>query len=197
MPSRTADHDRELAFEIETFRYRWPDHLAVVADKRIGQAHEHARRLGDVAAGLGGVRAIIDAGAEDLVRIGNRRQEAHVGERVIAALALGGPANLVERARRERIAQAAVLGAPAHGDEAVAGDDTEGGSAVGEIARELHFLLLVSIRRATPLAPIPPLVGRSPREARWVGPFMHSIPTPVPSPQGGGERCGTASPQSL
>ena len=72
------DHHRKLAFEIEVLRDRRTDHLAVVAGQRVGKPDEHARLLRQFASGLGGVRAIVDAGAEDLVRIRNRRKQLNV-----------------------------------------------------------------------------------------------------------------------
>ncbi len=51
-----ADDDGEFAFEIKIVRHHRPDHLAVMADQRVGEAHEHARLLRQLAPGLGGVR---------------------------------------------------------------------------------------------------------------------------------------------
>ena len=38
VPSAAADHDGKLALEIEVGRDRRADHLAVVADERVGEA---------------------------------------------------------------------------------------------------------------------------------------------------------------
>src|SRR5712692_9140491 len=61
-----SDHDRQLALEIEAFRYQWPDQLTVVASECVGEPDEHAGLLWQIAAGLGCMRSVVDAGTEDL-----------------------------------------------------------------------------------------------------------------------------------
>ena len=71
--SAFADHERKLALEIEIVRNLGPDQFAAMADQSIGQANEYARLLWQVASHLGSMRAIIDAGAENFIRMGNDR----------------------------------------------------------------------------------------------------------------------------
>jgi hypothetical protein len=136
--SRAPDHDRQLALEVEALRDRRPDHLTLVADKRVDEAREHARLLRDVAPGLGRVRAIVDAGAQDLVGVGDRRQEADVGELVVRLRALGDATDVVERVRGERIAQGAVDQALVQRDDAVADDDAIRRLFIDDVACEFH-----------------------------------------------------------
>src|SRR4029077_5839337 len=71
--SAFADHQRQLALEIEIVRHLGPDQLAAMADQSIGKADEHARLLRQVTAHLASMRAIIDAGAENFIRMWNDR----------------------------------------------------------------------------------------------------------------------------
>src|SRR5262245_49837639 len=69
MASTATDHYRKLALEVEALRYRRADHLALVAGQRIGEADEHARLLRQLAPGFRRVRTVIDAGAQDFLRV--------------------------------------------------------------------------------------------------------------------------------
>jgi hypothetical protein len=60
-----------------------------VADQRVGEAHEHARLLGHFTSGLGGMRAVIDAGTENFFRVRDGRQPLDGVKRVIGLCCLG------------------------------------------------------------------------------------------------------------
>src|SRR5262245_8407633 len=69
MATAATDHNCKLAFEVEALRHRGADHLALVAGERVGEPDEHARLFWQFAPGLGGMGTLIDAGAENLVRV--------------------------------------------------------------------------------------------------------------------------------
>src|SRR5262245_65586730 len=111
MAAGAADDERQLALEVEVLRDRRADQLALMADQGVGETDEHAGLLRQLATGLGGVGAVVDAGAEDLVRIGYRREPSDVGEGVVRLRPIGGLLHIAERAGGERIAQAAIAAA--------------------------------------------------------------------------------------
>src|SRR5262249_46312361 len=135
-----ADHDRELAFEIEELRHRRADELALMADQRVGETNEHAGLLGQLAPGLGRVRAVVYAGAKNLFRIRDGRQPCDVGELAVGLGAVDGLSDLVERGHPQGIAQARVTAAEAlvQGDYTVTSHDAEARFAIRDIAREPH-----------------------------------------------------------
>ena len=92
---------------------------------------------------LGRVRAVVDADAEDLAGIGDDGKIFEPVERQVGLGAVGELQHLVERVVfGERVLQRAAAAAQAIGerDDAHVGDDTEGGLAAGEVAREFHVL---------------------------------------------------------
>ena len=138
MAAGFADDQRELAFEIEILGDLRPDHLAAVADQRIGEADEHAGLFRQFAAHFGGVGAVIDAGAENLVRGRNQRQEFDVAELVVG---LGGLRRLPHRrhrAGRERRAQIGLADFIVQHDDAVAAHRAEALFAIGDKAQKPH-----------------------------------------------------------
>src|SRR5215469_2495284 len=140
MPPAAANHHRELALEVEMRRDFGADHLAFMSDQRVGAADEHARLLGDVAPGLARMRAIVDAGTGDELRVGNDGQEGYVGELAIGARLGGRGGDLRDEVLRQRLLEARDADAwtPAHGDDAVVAHHAERGAAVNQIACELH-----------------------------------------------------------
>src|SRR5262249_62434651 len=68
-----------------------PDQFAAVADQGVGKANEHARLFRQFAAHLCGMRAIVDSGAEYLLRLRDDRQERYLAE---LAVGLGGSCEL-------------------------------------------------------------------------------------------------------
>src|SRR5262249_18323670 len=123
------------------------DQLAVMADERVGAADEHARLLGDLAAGLGGMRAIVDARAGNQLGVWNDRQELDRRELVIGRGALGGGLDLRQETRTQRLAQALAVDAPVHRDHAVAAHHSEQAFAVRHIAEKFHSSCPLSLRR--------------------------------------------------
>src|SRR5581483_7847077 len=136
-----------FALEIEIRRYRRPDHLALVADQRVGPPYEHARLLGDVAAGFGGVALVVDARAGDQLRVWDDRQEFDFGELVVGPRIGSDLLDLGQQAGRQRLTQAGDPAAEAvvQRDHAIAADHAERRLTLGDIARKLHS----SISRST------------------------------------------------
>ena len=87
---------------------------------------------------LGGMRAVIDAGAEDLVRLGNNRQEFDVAELVIGLGVLRRLAHRLHRAGRERGAQIGLADFVVERDDAVAAHRAETVLAAGGKTQKLH-----------------------------------------------------------
>ena len=157
-----ADDDGKLAFEVEIVGYRRPHHLAVVADQRVGEADEHARLLRQFAAGLGGVGAVIDAGAENFFRLRNHRQEFHVGELAVWLGVSRSLAHGVHGAGGKRGAQARVADAIVQSDDAVAAHRTEKLLAVGDKTQNFHCALPLRTAAGCAAAPV----------VRWDGSVM-------------------------
>ena len=86
--------------------------------------------------------AVIDADADDPLRIGDHRQELQGGQCTVRRAAGGEPFDFGERVRRECLTQARELsvGERRNVDDAIAGHDAEARIAVGYITRELHWL---------------------------------------------------------
>jgi hypothetical protein len=76
-----------------------------VGDQRVDEAQEDLRVLGRRAARLGGVGAIVAPGADDLVGIGDRRQQGDLRQRDVGRGALAVPGGAFEDARGEGGAQ--------------------------------------------------------------------------------------------
>jgi len=144
MAAAPTDDDRELAFEVETLRHRGADHLGLMAGERSRKPNEHARLLGHFASGFRGMRAIVDAGAQDLLGIRDHRQPSNLAEPVVGLSRLGGLPNFRERASGEGVTQGRVAMAQAlvQGEHAIADDHAEAGLAIGDIACKLHSPLL-------------------------------------------------------
>ena len=138
MAAGLADDQRQLAFEIEIVGDLGPDHLAAVADQRVGEADEHARLLRQFAAHFGGVGAVIDAGAENLVRLGNERQEFYVAELMIGLGGLCRLAHRLHRAGRERCAQIGLADFVVQRNDAVAAHRAEALLAAGDKTQKPH-----------------------------------------------------------
>ena len=136
MPAALADHHGQLALEVEIVRQLRPDHLPLMSNQGVGEADEHARLFRQFAAHFGGVIAIVHAGADDLVRVGDDRQEAHVGQLEIRFRDRRGGAHAFQGACRKRIAQRRV---PAHGDDAVTGYHAVAFLAAGDVTRKFHI----------------------------------------------------------
>src|SRR6185369_15505634 len=73
-----ADDDGQLAFEIEAFGNLRPDHLAVIADQGVEQTREQGRLRRQGASDFGRMRLVVDADAQDFVRVRDDRQEAQI-----------------------------------------------------------------------------------------------------------------------
>ena len=135
-----ADDQRQLAFIIEIVRYARADHFAVVTDQRVGEADEHARLLRQFAADLRRMGAVIDAGAEDFLRVRNHRQEFYIDEPAVGFGVLRSLAHGVHGAGSERGAQVRLPDAVVHGDNTVAADGAEPFLAVGDETQKLHVV---------------------------------------------------------
>ena len=101
-----SDDDRKLALEVEALRHRGANHLAVVAGQRVGESDEHARLFRQLAPGLGGMGAVIDAGAENFRRLRNDRQKSYFIEPAIGRFALRNVAHFFQCTGGERRAKA-------------------------------------------------------------------------------------------
>ena len=77
-----ADVDRVLGLVVDVVRVRRREDVGLaVADQRVGELGEPERIGRDVLAGLGGVVSVVQAEADDLLRVGHRRQQADPVER--------------------------------------------------------------------------------------------------------------------
>ena len=104
-----ADDYGQFALVIEALGFQRPDHRLAAADLAVGEAGEdHRMRRGGVAA-LGEVGGIVDADAEDLVGIGNGRQQFDLGQRVVRPLALQLFQLLEAAARQQRLQRRKIL----------------------------------------------------------------------------------------
>ena len=139
MAAAAANDHGELSFEVEVLRHRGADHFTFMADERVGEPNEHARLLGHLAPSLGGMRAIIYAGTENLFRVRDRRQPLDVAEPVVWFRRFCGFSHVSKRAGCERVAQARGAKALVQGDDAIAGHHAEARLATGNVARKLHF----------------------------------------------------------
>ncbi len=140
VPSAAPDHQRQLALEVEMRRHRRTDQRGLMADQRIGEPDEHAGLLRQVAPGLGGMGAIVDAGAKNLLRVRDGRQPRDLAQAVVGLRACGDLRDLAQRIRRQRLAQPGKAAAQplVQGDNAVAGHHAEAGLAARDIARQFH-----------------------------------------------------------
>src|ERR1700736_3472117 len=74
----TTDHDREFALVVERSREAWSQNRGFVRDLRIGKPREDRRVLGLGPFCFRAMAYIIQADAEDLLRIWNNRQKLHL-----------------------------------------------------------------------------------------------------------------------
>ena len=120
-----ADDERQLALIVEIVGQFRPDHGAAVANERVGKADEHAWLFRQLARHFGRVRAIIDAGAENFVRLRNNGEELDVGELSIGRSAVRRPAQSLDAVRCERSSEARPPHFGVQRDDAVAADCSE------------------------------------------------------------------------
>ncbi len=78
MPAALTDDDGHFAFEIQRFRRLRPDDRGAVGHLRVGEAGEDHRLLRRLAPAFQDMRHVVQPDAEDLVRVGDRRQQRHV-----------------------------------------------------------------------------------------------------------------------
>src|SRR3954463_6990140 len=77
-PAGLADDHRDLRFEVEVLRLTRADDRLLVAQLRFGHAQENRRLLGVVAPRLDDVVLVVEADADNLVRVGDYRQPRDV-----------------------------------------------------------------------------------------------------------------------
>src|SRR3546814_8851296 len=78
-PAALADDDGDLALVVELLRLAGREHRLLVRRLRIGEAGEDGRVLGLRMAAFQPVRLVVQADAEDFLRVGNRSEE-HTSE---------------------------------------------------------------------------------------------------------------------
>jgi hypothetical protein len=145
VPSRLADDDGKFALEVELLGNARTDHLAVVADERVGKAGEQTRRCRQFAAGLGGVRAVIDTGAQDFFGTWNDRQKSDIRELAVGLFAVQELADLSNGVGGKRVAQCRLTDPPVQGYDAVAVHHAEQMLSVGIETKQTHQNLIMSI----------------------------------------------------
>src|SRR5215469_10337924 len=118
-----------------------PDQLAAMAHKSVGKADEYARLLRQFARHLGGVRAIIDAGAKNLAWPRDDRLEFYFGEFAIRRGALRDAAHPIHCAGGERRAKVGLCDLVVERDHAIVAQRSEPVLAVGGEAQKSHALL--------------------------------------------------------
>ena len=140
-----ADDHGHLAFIIETLGFQRPDHRLAAADLAVGEASEDHRMRRRGMAALGQMRGVIDADAEDLVRIGNRRQQFDGRQGVVRPLPLQ-LLQLIQRAMRQHRFQGREILQPSSSiDDAGIGDDAVARDIAGLETRNLHGATLSSM----------------------------------------------------
>jgi hypothetical protein len=134
-----ADDDGEFALEIEIFRDTRPDDVAKMPGLAVGEAAEHGGICDFGAAGFHAVRFIIEANAEDLVRIGYHWQPGDVCEAMSRGLA-GRRRHLTQSAGGDGGFQIGISVAKmrAEIDGLCAIDETPARGAVDRKTRKLH-----------------------------------------------------------
>ncbi len=83
-----ADDDGHLALIVEALGLQRPDHRLAAADLAVGKAGEDHRMRRRGMAAFGEMRGVVDADAEDLVGIGNGRQQLDIRQRVVRRVRL-------------------------------------------------------------------------------------------------------------
>src|SRR4029077_5750364 len=134
-----ADDDGEFALEIEIFRDTRPDDVAKMPGLAVGEAAEHGGICDFGAAGFHAVRFIIEANAEDLVRIGYHWQPGDVCEAMSRGVA-GRCRHLTQSAGGDGGFQIGISVAKmrAEIDGLCAIDETPARGAVDRKTRKLH-----------------------------------------------------------
>ena len=84
-----ADDDGVRALVVEVLRHAGPDEVLAVADLRVGEPAEHGWVRDLAAAGLLAVRLVVQADAQDLVRVRDHRQPGDRRQPMTAGGALG------------------------------------------------------------------------------------------------------------
>ena len=183
---RTADHERQLRLVVDVVgvRGRQHDRLAAAA-QRVCELREPHRRRRDVLPGLLGVVAVVQADADDLLGVGDRRAQLHVGQpNRLGGGGVGGTRGQIAQAVRVQFRQQAThtrgcaQGRGRH--EALAHQDRRRGLLATREADETH--------RAQPPAPVSlglasaRLSSGRRDTARDVTPRLSYTPTHVPRP---------------
>src|SRR6185437_5500815 len=107
VPAGLSDNDGKLALVIKSLRGFRRDQVLAVADLAVGEANKDDRLLRRLAPAFGDMRHVVEADAEDLFRIRDRRQQGDGIELEIGLLARVG----FQRGElRERVTQAGRLG---------------------------------------------------------------------------------------
>src|SRR5262249_4559857 len=108
MAAVAAGDDPKLALEVEALAPPGGGPLALVTGERVAEPDEHARLFRQLAPGLGGVGAVIDAGAENLLRVRDHRQPLDVGRPVVGLGRVDGLPYFGDPALRQCISQGGV-----------------------------------------------------------------------------------------
>ncbi len=130
-----ADDERKLAFIVEIVAHLRLHHRLEVADLTAGEAGEQRRLLGDGAAGLGDMVAVVEADADDLAGIGDDGCKGDLVERDDRARSDDSQLGGIGERGRFRAAGAASCSRScccAEIDDAVVLDGAEGGASVGD-----------------------------------------------------------------
>ena len=136
MARRAADDDRQLALIVVGGRVDRPDHRCAVADLGIGPAGEQHGIVAVAPAGFLDMGFVVEADADDLVRIGNDRQQADIGERRGRPLPGGPFCRRAEQPAGQRLFQR--RGEAAQVDHRVAVHGAPGRCVVQKEGSEFH-----------------------------------------------------------
>ncbi len=135
-----ADHHGELALVVDGFGDLWPHDRLPVADLGVGEAGEHRRVAADRPACLGAVVLVVDADADDLVRVRDHRIERDRAPGMVGRGA-GEGAGALEPARAQQRLQRGRAQAGLQVDDAGVGGEAEAGLAARPIGEEFHAAL--------------------------------------------------------
>ncbi|MCY1382194.1 hypothetical protein D9M69_701860 [compost metagenome] len=78
MPTALADDKGEFTFPVKTLRERGAQHHVVVRGQAVVEAQEERRVFAVGALGLRHMALVVEADADQLARVGNHRQQAHL-----------------------------------------------------------------------------------------------------------------------